>query len=94
MPRLLNIAGPDFRHIKSFSHNFAVNGELTHEELLTFEKVLKLAVECTQIDMKEVEAAKLMQRVSNPLRDAIGCPRLDIAPLYGEAKFVIVPDVA
>ena len=92
MPKMINKPGPDFARIRPYSERFASRRELTRQDITVFERVLKLAAECEQIGITEIEAARLMDLVSNPLRSAIGCGKMNVAPIYGDAVLVITPE--
>ena len=92
MPRIDNTPGPDFARIKPFGSSFAANMELEKRDLVTFERIVKLAAECSQINMTETEAIELIDSVSNKLRSAIGCEQKRVMSRYGNAAFVVKPD--
>ncbi len=92
MPNMTNTPGPDWSKIREYSANFAQEQDLTKFDLVSFERVVKLAARCPWIDMGELQAAILIDLVSNPLRRAIGKGEIDVAPVYGKASLVIEPD--
>ena len=95
MPKLTNMPGPDYIRIRKHKVNFAASGELTQSDILTVERVLKLAAECTQIDLTDLEACDILSRVCNPLRDSIGMGCLHVAPVFPKGvSLMIEPDAA
>jgi len=94
MPKLTNMVGPDYQRIRTFGDSFASCSELTSQNLVMFERILKLAAECSQVNFSASDAASVMDRVSNPLRSAIGCGQMHVASPFGDASLLIVPDAA
>lgn len=91
MPKLKNIPGPDFTRIKTFSSDFT-DMDLEKRDLITFEKIIKLAANSSLVNLTTMEAAKLLDTISNPLRHAIGCGQKDFAPIFGNASLIITPE--